>query len=335
MDTFTSPEIDIPGLPAADYAHPFTDHSVPGAKPGSPEWLQYMTASKIASIMGHSQYDSWFSMFWRMKGMLAPEADDDVKRRGHYVEHGIAMFMADQLPEYDFRTTGMWVDKVHPLFSATPDRIMIPREPGLPVTLAECKSASVYPANDWEWGEPGTNEVPLGYYDQVQWQMARVRTYYPEVEGVHVGLLSNYLNYSRYYVPFDPDYVGLLENRAHEFMSNLKNDVAPSIDPMDGHLQTYAAIQELNPLIEPRRVMLEDADAMRFLVANEAVDAATTKLTAAKSVIADIMGNAKEAYWGKTKIFNRQKGRGPLPNMVKSRNLPPVASITTNTGETA
>lgn len=321
---------------ALEFPREYTDYSIPSAKPGSPEWLKFMTASKIAGIMGHSQYDSWYSMHWRMRGMLAPEPDDDVKKRGHYVEHGVAMYLADQLPEYEFRHTGMWVDKNNPLFAATPDRWMIPLEPGLPMSLAECKSASVYPAYDWEWGEPGTNEVPLGYYDQTQWQLARARSYYPEVEGVHVGLLSNNLQFTRYYVPFDPDYVALLEARATLFMADLAAEVAPSIDPMDGHLQTYKAIQELHPLIEPRRVMLDAADAMRFLVANEAVDAAENNLVAAKSVIADIMGNAKEAYWDKTKIFNRQKGRnGAAPYMVKSRNLPPVASIPTHTGENA
>ena len=38
--------------------------------PGSDEWRKYMTASKIAAVMGHSPYESRFSLWHRSSSWL-------------------------------------------------------------------------------------------------------------------------------------------------------------------------------------------------------------------------------------------------------------------------
>ncbi len=304
----------------------YVDESVPGAAPGSEEWMQYLTASKIGALMGHSNYDSWFSMWHRMKGNILPDPDDsDEAKRGHYLEPSIAAWLADrpELEGHDLVPTGMWVAKDQPRYGATPDRLAIPtldaQKLGAKLALVECKSSN----KDWEWGTEGTEEIPLEYYDQTIWQLRCVRTHYPEVEGVHVGVITNGLNFRYYYVPWDADYAEVLERRAGEFMAALDAGESPSIDPMDGHTQTYVAIKKMHPDIEPRSVQLERDKVIRFLDLNERRKALDYELQASRNVIAGDVGSAASGWWNNYKIFNRQSKQGGTPYLVVGRNLPP------------
>ncbi|QFG14847.1 RecE-like exonuclease [Arthrobacter phage Lymara] len=295
----------------------YVDHSIPGHAPGSAEWVKFMTASKIAAIMGHSTYDSYFSMWHRMAGNIDPDAASEEALRGHYLEPSISNWFGDQMPGYELLPTGMWVAKDNPRFAATPDRFMVPKNPGMALSLGEVKSSN----NDWEWGVEDTEEVPLPYYDQTQWQMRCIRTYYPEIEGVHVPVLTTGLNFAKYYVPWDPDYVEILESRATEFMDKLEAGESPSIDPMDGHLQTYTAIRKLHPDIEGRAVDLTDDEARPFFESHAEDKELALRLQAAKSVIAAKMGNAQTAKWRGRKIFTRMSKQGGTPYLTAARGL--------------
>lgn len=312
----------------------YVDHSVPGHAPGTADWTQYLTASKIGAIMGHSVYDSWFSMWHRMAGTILPDPDESEEaRRGHYLEPAVAAYLADrpELDGYELIPTGMWVAVDKPRYGATPDRLAIPTVPGKPLALIECKSSN----KDWEWGTEGTEEIPLEYYDQTMWQLRCVRTHYPEVEGVHVGVITNGLNFRYYYVPWEPEYAAILEARADAFMAALEALEYPSIDPMDGHIQTYRAIQKMHPDIEPRKVELTIEQVQNFLTLHEEHKELGYRLQATRNVIADHIGDAASGWWNGHKIFNRQSKQGGTPYMVVGRNLPPATLTTEETEETA
>ena len=64
--------------------------------PGSPGWLRLMTASKVAAILGVSQWDSPRSMWHRMRNELPAEPQSTVQSRGHYLEPAVLAWWADQ-----------------------------------------------------------------------------------------------------------------------------------------------------------------------------------------------------------------------------------------------
>lgn len=306
----------------------YTDHSVPGHAPGTTEWMQFLTASKIGALMGHSTYDSWFSMWHRMFGTITEDDDESEEaRRGHYLEPAVAEYLSDrpELAGYTLVKTGMWVATDKPRYAATPDRLAVPVDfdSGQPLALIECKSSN----KDWEWGTEGTEEIPLEYYDQTIWQLRCVRTHYPEVEGVHVGVITNGLNFRYYYVPWDAEYAAILEAKADAFMAALDAAEYPSIDPLDGHTQTYRAIQRMHPDIEPRKVELTLEQAKKFLTLNAEYKELGYRLQAARNVIADHIGDAASGWFKGYKIFNRQSKQGGTPYMVVGRNLPPATEI--------
>jgi putative phage-type endonuclease len=301
----------------------FVDRSIEGADPGTAEWYSYMTASKIAAVMGHSKWDSWFSLWHKMNRDIPPEADNDEKRRGHYLEPAVRNWWADQFPEYEVSTTRFWVHPEIPWAGATPDGIAVHRETGARVLL-ECKSdaAGIY-------GEPGSDVVPEYYFDQVQWAM--------ECTGIrttHLAVINQYLEFNYYVVNYDPAYTADMIARAEAFMMALTMGVKPSVDPLDGHTATYDAIMTMHPEIQPDKdVVLGEAEAVRAIRAHAAVEAAKKELQAAKNVIADKLGNGHKATWSGKTIYGRQVRGDSKPFLVIGRSLPPIPDSSSNTNE--
>ncbi|MBT2537251.1 lambda-exonuclease family protein [Arthrobacter sp. ISL-69] len=290
----------------------FTDVSVPEVSPGSPEWFTYMTASKVSAIMKHSTYESYLSLWLKMSGQVQPQADTDVTRRGHYLEPAVRAWFRDQHPEWQVTETGMWVHKEIPWAASTPDGIVHKPESN---ALFEAKSSTL----DHEWGEPGTDQVPPGYFDQAQWQM-----FTTGMRTVHLAVIKSYLDFAEYVIEYDAEYVALMLSQVTTFMDTLEKGQRPSIDPLDGHAATYAAIKELNPGIADETAAIGDDMAIAYLTAVAERKAAEYREQAAKSVIADFAGEAHYIEWNGKKIFTRQSRSGGTPYLVASKNLPTI-----------
>lgn len=278
-------------------------------KPGTPAWMRYMTASKVAAVMGHSTYDSWFSLWHRMKGNILPDPESEEARRGHYLEPSVIEWFKDQHPDWTYTRTGMWVHPEIDWAASSPDGIA--HTPDGPV-LVEAKSS-----NDPEWGEPGTDQIPAGFRDQGTWQMLTTglrRVYFP--------MIGAGLRFAEYVLDYDADHAALLLERTTEFMRTQRANEKPSVDPLDGHLQTYKAIKELNPGIEDFTHNLDDDMAIAFLTANAEVKAAEERVQAARNVIADAAGEAHYIDWNDQRMFTRQSRNGGTPYLVASKALP-------------
>src|SRR6266704_493758 len=140
---------------------------VPRIEPGSREWLRVMSASKIPAVLGLSPWESRFSLYHRMTGMVGDDTNDQT-RRGHYLEPAIAAWFADQHPDWRIQETGTWLHPQRPWQAASPDRTAT--LPDGSVELVECKSSAMFE----DWGEPGTDEIPVYHRGQVIWQMDTV-----------------------------------------------------------------------------------------------------------------------------------------------------------------
>lgn len=290
----------------------FTDPSVPEVAPGSAEWMTYMTASKVSAIMKHSTYDSYLSLWLKMAGQIPREQDTDITRRGHYLEPAVRAWFRDQHPDWQVTQTGMWIHKEIPWAASTPDGIVHTPEG---TELFEAKSSTI----DTEWGEPGTDQIPPGYYDQAQWQM-----FTTGLRRVHLAVIKSYLEFAEYVIEYDPRHVAIMLAKVTEFMDSLEQGRRPSLDPLDGHASTYEAIKQLNPDIEDEEFELGDADAIRFLKANAERKAAELVEQGAKTYIADQAGSARSITWNGKKLFNRQSRGGGTPYLVASKNLPTI-----------
>jgi predicted phage-related endonuclease len=290
-------------------------------------WLRTMSASKIAAVVGLSPYESRFSLYHRMAGLIPAQEDDPALRRGHYLEPAVMAWFRDQHPTWeitaaqattpdewltlpDGRRHPVWRSAMDPIFTASPDGFAL-TEDGR--ACVEVKTAS----DSDEWGAPGTDEIPKGYLTQVQWQMGVLglpRTY--------VAVLTAYLDLREYVVDFDPEDWAYLTAEAHAFLDSLPGGSAEQKPDIDRHTATYEAVKQLHPEIEDRKVEL-DADLVReYCTARHALTHAEARLQQATSRVADALGNAKTGtYLGQT-IARRQAKREGTPFLVAGRALP-------------
>lgn len=283
---------------------------IPPLVPGSPEWLRHMSASKVAAVMGTSPYESRFSLWLRMHGDLEPQEQTAAMSRGHYLEAGVREWWMDQNAE-----DPQWILSLDATcwkhdteeWIATPDATLDTPDGTLPL---EVKTA----ADSDEWGEDGTDQIPAGYRDQVQWQM--------HVMGAprcHVAVLLPFLDLRQYVVPYDAARCALIESEVRAFMASLDAGERPDLD---AHGATYTALRALHPDIDPVDVEVPDDVAVEFVTAVTAAKAAAAREKAARSVLFDAMGTAQKATWGGTVIATRQaKGEGN-PYLVAAKNLP-------------
>lgn len=275
-----------------------------GPKPGSAEWLRYMTASKIAAVVGTSPYESRFSLWHRMHGDLEPQPQTDVMTYGHYLEPVLLQWFADQHPSFDVNP-GRWVER-DGWAGATPDgsyRLRDDCDADLDIVQAKTSRLS------WEWAAG----VPAGYYDQVQWEL-----WVTGAQRCYV-VADISMEFREFLVERDNDRIELLVAEARAFMDSLKAGVAPALD---GSEHTYQAIRQLHPDIDPESVDVPEELAVRWLDSRDAVDAATEAEQLARNEIADLMGNAQRAVWNDITLLTRQARGGGTPFLKAASGLP-------------
>jgi len=180
--------------------------------------------------------------------------------------------------------------------------------------LLECKTALL----DWEWGEPGTDEVPPYYRVQALWQM--------DCTGIPVvafAVLTSHWEFRQYIVRYDPAEADQIRSRVVEFMASLAEGRAPG---WDSHAATYRALRDLHPDIDDVDAEIDPGLAVSFHNAAVDSDIAKAALATATTAVAAAMGTARRAVLtlpdGAVNILaTRQTRAGSTPFVVRHPTL--------------
>lgn len=276
-------------------------------RPGSPEWLRFITASKVAAIVGTSPYESRFSLWHRMAGNLPPQEQNDDMARGHYLEPAIRQWYADQHPEYVV-SGPMWLTHPgHPWAGATLDGL-VDIGSGISCPL-EVKTAR----NAWEWADG----VPPGYRDQCQWQ-----AFILGAPRVHVAALVD-MEFIERVVERDDDRIDYLFRECSAFRDSLRTGTPP---PLDDSMHTYQAIRTLHPDIDPEAVDVTTRAAVDFIAARRELTTAEARWNLARSEMADLMGSAQRATHDGQTVALRKARNGGTPWVEAPRTLPEIGT---------
>lgn len=269
--------------------------------PGSPEWFEARASrlggSEVAAVLGLSPWMSRFSLWHRKKGLTAPEPDNATMRRGRLLEATVAAWFAEEHPECRVRRTGTWVNRARPWQLATPDRLLAAATGR---ALLEIKTA----ADSNEWGEPGTDEVPVYYRAQVMWQLDTLG-----LSRAHVAVLTA-LDFREYVVEWNRAEAELLRSAGREFLDTVERDERPDID---AHGATYWVVRELHPDINDVEVEIEPALAERYRRAVAEHKAAEQFKQQATAEVLDALGAGRRAVVAGESIAIRVPGRGDAP----------------------
>lgn len=261
--------------------------------PGSPEWRKRITASKVAAILGLSTYASPRSMWHMMHGDLSDEAQTSVQARGHYLEPAILRWWLDRHGIDDQNWSSQPLYLLDDWAAAQPDAAAC--HPEDDTVLVEAKSTNSLDL----WGEPGTDEIPLPYFVQCQFQM--------HVSGVHrcyVPIIGPRLEFAEYVVDYLPDDAPILEKRMREFYDSLAADEPP---PLDDTVATYDAVRKVHRDIDTgASVELTREQADDVVTFQHLSKEADRSLRLAKSTVLDAMGRAQYATYQGVRIARRQ-----------------------------
>jgi putative phage-type endonuclease len=216
------------------------------------EWLEArrkgVTASEIATVMGLSPWDSPYALYHRKLGILPAQADAPALERGRDLEPVIVRKFSEAHPEMLVTGTGrdLYASSERPWQLATPDRLInINRiHPWLVITgaegsLLEAKSD----AGSDEWGEPGTDEIPVQYRAQAIWQADVMR-----VRRVRVACLRvKEWDVREYVVEMDDaarEDLELMLAAARDFLDMIDRRETPDVDYRPA---TAKALRDLYP----------------------------------------------------------------------------------------
>ena len=122
-------------------------------------------ASEAAAVLGISPWSSPVEVWARKRGLIPEMEDNERLKTGRDFEEPIAQLYADR--EKVTLTGGGFHSVFHPSLPvfATPDRMVVEYPRGLEIKTVE-------PAMSKEWGEEGTDAIPLYYTTQVVVSMA-------------------------------------------------------------------------------------------------------------------------------------------------------------------
>jgi putative phage-type endonuclease len=211
-------------------------------------------ASEIAAVLGISPWESPFSLHWR-KRMGWEIGDKPEMEVGRRLEPACADWFADNHPEHTVVAAGLFSNPEIPWQLATPDRILICNECcgtgstldtggvrecgrcwGLGAHLLECKVAYSWD----EWGEPGTDDIPVHYRAQAMQQMDVLG-----LRRVRFAVFSS-MQFREYSVDFDAADAYVMRIAGAKFMRGLMSGEAPDVDQ---HTATAKTLRALHPSV--------------------------------------------------------------------------------------
>lgn len=263
-------------------------------KPGSAEWARLVTASKVAAILGVSPYESPRSLWHKMRGDIPAQAQTAVQARGHHLEAGVLNWFFADHPELTRAGGEQTVTREDlPWAAATPDDIATDPD-GVPIPV----DAKTVGRDDGEWGNPGTDQVPLHLLTQAMWVM-------------HLGMfdrfiftrLGPFLDRDEYPVAYDLELAADIEARCFAFWLSLADGEPPALD---GRAETYDALRTVSPLGEGAWEAPE-ALARKLCETRAAVDTAESAYNLARSRVLDAMGDAKQVTYRGHVLGQKQK----------------------------
>ncbi|WP_030975215.1 YqaJ viral recombinase family protein [Streptomyces sp. NRRL S-1824] len=266
--------------------------------PGTPEWEKAraglcITATEIAAVLGLSPWASPFSLWHKKAGLPTPPFESNpAVEWGNRLEEAVAQKWLDEHEGYGLESTGTWRHRDREWQRATPDRIAFTGR-GTVTELLEVKTS---PFGD-EWGPAGSDELPIYYRCQVQWQLDTLG-----LDLCHVALLVSGHDYREYVIEYDADDAKVMRDAAQEFLDTVRRGERP---PIDGADATYQTIRVQPDGLEDVDVEIPLEDAARYEIAQQQHKATGDELTAAKGILLDHIGTGKRAVVGERRVAYR------------------------------
>ena len=249
----------------------------------SPDRTKYIGGSDIGAILGLSRFRSPLEVWMEKMGNAVKQLDSLPLRFGSFAESFVAS-------EYS-RSTGfdlihdesIHIHPEHSFMSAHIDRFVL----GNGFTLSrilECKTAN--PVSSSEWGEVGSDEVPLTYLCQVAWYQAITG-----IEQADLAVLFGNSDFRIYGIARDKELEQMIIQKALFFWNEyVLKDISPHVQS-EADCHTLFSKSDPNKSVEAKAKTLELARRLQTL--NSEIDSREAEISHIKQSIMSELGEVE------------------------------------------
>jgi len=183
---------------------------------------KYIGGSDIGAILGLSKFRTPLEVWMEKTGKEVRQLDSLPLRFGSFAEEFVASEYARATGFELLHDESIYIHPTHPMMSAHVDRFVLGNGLNKPPTrLLECKTANPFARG--EWGEPGTDQVPMSYLCQCIWYMAITG-----IEQCDLAVLFGNSDFRIYEIARDLELEALVIKKALHFWNEyVLKDIAP------------------------------------------------------------------------------------------------------------
>ena len=213
---------------------------------------KYIGGSDIGAILGLSKFRTPLEVWMEKTGKEVRQLDSLPLRFGSFAEEFVASEYARATGFELLHDESIYIHPTHPMMSAHVDRFILGDDLNKPVTrLLECKTANPFARG--EWGEPGTDQVPMSYLCQCIWYMAITG-----IEQCDLAVLFGNSDFRIYEIARDMELEALVIEKALHFWNTYVLKDTPPRAQTEGDYQALFKKSDPSKTIEanPKTVEL-------------------------------------------------------------------------------
>lgn len=260
----------------------------------SPDRTKYIGGSDIGAILGLSRFRSPLEVWMEKTGKAAKKLDSLPLRFGSFAEEFVASEYARSTGFDLIHDESIHIHPEHSFMSAHIDRFVLDGNSAIPSRILECKTANPFTSN--EWGEVGSDEVPMSYLCQCIWYMAITN-----LDRVDLAVLFGNSDFRIYEITRDKELERMVIQKATTFWQEhvLKDIAPPAINEQDCH--TLFGKGDPSKTVEAKSETLELTKRLQLL--NSEIETREEEISSTKQSIMNQMQEAETlTYQGKVLV---------------------------------
>jgi putative phage-type endonuclease len=244
---------------------------------------KYLGGSDIGAILGLSRFRSPMEVWMEKTGEEVKRLDSLPLRFGSFAEEFVASEYSRSTGFLLIHDESIYVHPEYSFMSAHIDRFVL-EDSSSPTRILECKTAN--PFSQSQWGEPGTDQVPLSYLCQCIWYMAIT-----DIKHCDLAVLFGNSDFRIYEIQRDLELEALVIEKARFFWNEyVLKDTPPPVQS-EADCQTLFGPGDPKKCTEAKAQTLELIQRLHIL--NDEIDKRQEEVSSIKQVVMSEMGEAE------------------------------------------
>ena len=281
---------------------------------------KYIGGSDIGAILGLSRFKTPLEVWMEKTGKETKRADSLPLRFGSFAEEFVASEYSRATGFELLHDESIYLHPEHSYMSAHIDRFVLGDEDGLPPSrILECKTANPFSSGDW--GEAGSDQVPMSYLCQSIWYMAITG-----IDKTDLAVLFGNSDFRIYEIARDQGLEELVIAKATIFWNeHVLKDIPPPVQS-EADCHTLFSKGDPSKSIEAKQEILDLTKRLQLL--NREIDVWEEEISSIKQTIMSQMGEAELlTYEGRTLAsWKAPKPSFRLDSKALELNHPEIAS---------